>query len=643
MGFSVKKGTQNYFNKTNEIRMKVYQCSCEGKPDNKRSVGKLADYKKMVTRTDCKAMLRVSRERDGPWTICRFYKEHNHELLSPDQSYLLRLARNMSHAKKSILEALNSAGIGVSRAFRYMEKESGGIMNVGFTRKDAYAHMDRIKKKTKVENGDANELLQFFLNKSNSEPLFFWNVQLDDEGRLMNFFFHDSRCAVDYDYFGDVLSVNTTYRTNKYNLVCVPFIGINDHCNIVMFGLSFLSDETTKSFEWLFGTFLESMSGKEPGVIFSDQCQALMNGIDYAFRTSSHRLCQWHINQNAPSHFGSLNGNNEFKKLWHHCMNECENEDEFEQSWQNLIDTYDLCENRWFNSIYNLRRRWSSVFTNSRFSAGLHATSRSEVMNKILKDLCSASGSLYEFVLQYEQVQNDWRTRESTEDALCMNVPGQYVENNPLLMHAAKVFTRNVYKKFESEVAHAINIDIIQKPVDYSVDDLEFQVAANWDLSRTRSVLFNQKMHNTSCTRHLWESQGVLCSHIFQVLMSMNVHRLPHQCILKRWMKDAKLRNFYLTPRETQSNGREAESGMAFVNYIMRLTYDFAQDSKDDPQAKFIIKKHISALCDELCALKGVTPPKNTCSNTKEKIPEARFRNPPNVKTRGLNHFTNCS
>ncbi|XP_057771040.1 protein FAR-RED IMPAIRED RESPONSE 1-like [Salvia miltiorrhiza] len=144
------------------------------------------------------------------------------------------------------------------------------------------------------------------------------------------------------------------------------------------------------------------MNGKQPEVIFSDQCQALMNAIDSQFKGAAHRLCQWHINQNAPSHFRSLNGNSEFKRAWHHCMNWCESEEEFESLWTKMIADHGLAEHRWFASMYRLRQRWASVFTNSRFSAGLHATSRSEVTNRVLKDLSRRSGSLFEFVLNYK-------------------------------------------------------------------------------------------------------------------------------------------------------------------------------------------------------------------------------------------------
>jgi hypothetical protein len=49
---------------------------------------------------------------------------------------------------------------------------------------------------------------------------------------------------LNYDCFGDVLVFDTTYRTNKYNLICASFVGVNHHWQNVMFGCAFLLDET---------------------------------------------------------------------------------------------------------------------------------------------------------------------------------------------------------------------------------------------------------------------------------------------------------------------------------------------------------------------------------------------------------------
>ncbi|KAG8387801.1 hypothetical protein BUALT_Bualt02G0058900 [Buddleja alternifolia] len=307
-GFGVRKGDNCYFTCSSEIRAKDFECSCQGVKDEKRSSERIPIYQKPITRTKCKARLTIARERDGEWKI---------------------ITQHFA-CSKSTLEAMYNAGIPIANAFSYMGKEAQGPQNLGFVRKDAYDHFNRIRRNTKVEDGDAFELLQYFINKLNTEYFFFWNVQLNDDNRIMNFFFRDYRCKVDYECFGDVVSVDTTYRTNKYNLICAPFVGIHHHKQNVMFGLAFMSDETESSFEWLFTTFLKSMYGKEPETVFTDQCQAMMNVVETVFPCAHHRLCQWHINQNAPSYFGSLNGDTRFKQLWHQCMTYCESEEEFE-------------------------------------------------------------------------------------------------------------------------------------------------------------------------------------------------------------------------------------------------------------------------------------------------------------------------
>ncbi|KAH6838048.1 hypothetical protein C2S53_019171 [Perilla frutescens var. hirtella] len=303
VGFSMRKGPQNYFRKSSEVRMKSFLCHCEGKPDCKRSTDRIANYRKQQRRTGCLARLRIIRTLEGPWRVSKFVKGHNHELVDPDQSYLLRSVRNLTAAKANVVEAFQEAGISISQSHRYMAKEAEGVQNVGFTKKDAYDHVRRVKMQSRLPSEDAMALHEYFQKKALVEPGFYWSAMLDNEGRFLNFFIRDTHSTMDYECFGDVLSVDTTFKTNKYDLICAPFVGINHHRSNVLFGIAFMSDETTASFEWLFQMFLDAMQEKEPAIIFFDQCQTLMNAIDCCFHSVSHRLCQWHVNQNAPVHF----------------------------------------------------------------------------------------------------------------------------------------------------------------------------------------------------------------------------------------------------------------------------------------------------------------------------------------------------
>jgi len=96
---------------------------------------------------------------------------------------------------------------------------------------------------------------------------------------------------VDYKLFGDVVSFDTTYRTNKEYRPLAMFVGFNHHREVVIFGAALLYDETIESFEWLFETFFEAMSGKKPNTIFTDQDPAMEKVISLVMPNTYHRLC----------------------------------------------------------------------------------------------------------------------------------------------------------------------------------------------------------------------------------------------------------------------------------------------------------------------------------------------------------------
>ncbi|XP_073152711.1 protein FAR1-RELATED SEQUENCE 5-like [Henckelia pumila] len=605
-GFSVKKGDQRYFPGTSELQAKDFECSCEGGKDEKCSSERIPVYLKPITRTKCKAKLRITRQHGGEWKVGNFVMEHNHEMVAADQRHLLRSSRSISYAQKSTLEAMVNAGISVANAVSYMENEAHGPQNLRFIRKDAYDHIVRIRKHTKVENRDASALLRYFIDKSNSESHFYWNVQLDDDDRIMNFFFRDYRCQVDYEYFGDVLSVDTTYRTNRYNLICAPFVGINHHKQNVMFGLAFMSDETESSFEWLFKTFLDSMNEKQPQTIFTDQCQAMMNAIEKVFSSAHHRLCQWHINQNAPSHLGSLNGDSNFKRMWHNCMSHCESEEDFEAKWRIMIDEYNLSDHKWLNKMYTLRYKWATAFSNHKFSAGLLATSRSEVTNAILKKLGNSAISLYEFVLNYEKIQKKWRENEKVEDTRCLHgKAATMLKNHPLLNCAANVYTLTIFKLFEMELINSLNTTLIKFPSDLSSYFLEFEVKSHGENTRVRTVVFNKETHELRCSCHKFESMGILCKHALKVFDFMNVNVIPESYLKKRWMKNSRNRIFDEVIYSESESGHESE--IVFVNQIMRSTHVLSMRCKAhaDTRNKLIeiidtAKKEIDGLFEDL-------------------------------------------
>jgi hypothetical protein len=47
---------------------------------------------------------------------------------------------------------------------------------------------------------------------------FYFAIDFDDDGRLKNVFWADARSRTAYEDFGDVVTFDTTYLTNKYKM-----------------------------------------------------------------------------------------------------------------------------------------------------------------------------------------------------------------------------------------------------------------------------------------------------------------------------------------------------------------------------------------------------------------------------------------
>lgn len=102
-----------------------------------------------------------------------------------------------------------------------------------------------------------------------------------------------------YGQYGDCVSFDTTYKTNKYDLPFAPFVGMTDHGNTCLFGCAFLGDETTETFKWVFETFRTAMRGKDPISIITDQDSAMRSAIGQVFKITKHRNCLFHIKKIA--------------------------------------------------------------------------------------------------------------------------------------------------------------------------------------------------------------------------------------------------------------------------------------------------------------------------------------------------------
>lgn len=81
---------------------------------------------------------------------------------------------------------------------------------------------------------------------------FWYDIDLDDDGHLRNVFWADASRAA-YDFFRTVVTFDTTYLTNSYDMPSASFVGVKHHGKSILFGCGLLSHEDVDTFVWLFG------------------------------------------------------------------------------------------------------------------------------------------------------------------------------------------------------------------------------------------------------------------------------------------------------------------------------------------------------------------------------------------------------
>ncbi|XP_055960664.1 protein FAR1-RELATED SEQUENCE 5-like [Mercurialis annua] len=291
------------------------------------------------------------------------------------------------------------------------------------------------------------------------------------------------------------------------------------------------------------------MGGRAPKTIITDQDKAMSNAIGKVVPNTSHRLCLWHIAKNAPSHLGSLNSNDEFQRLFHKCLQGCESEVEFQQTWDEMMDK-------------------------DFFSAEIRASQRSESTNHVLNGLSNKTTSLSKFVLAFENHVADWRSAEASLDFDCkQGVPCCVVKTSSILNHAAHIYTIiRIFKMFEQEFLNSVAKT--SEEISYCNNTCTYKVTEQHKKLRTRIVEFNVETLEINCSCKKFEAMGILCSqsHALRVYIIRDMEKIPEKYILNRWSRNAKSRLFDF--KEVDSPTHSAiETESMFRNSMVRSAY----------------------------------------------------------------------
>ncbi|XP_022889249.1 protein FAR1-RELATED SEQUENCE 5-like [Olea europaea var. sylvestris] len=346
------------------LRYITFVCSREGK--RRRNTSSTLKPQPTI-QSGCNARITASSNIYGVWRINTVHLEHNHKT-SPSKSRLYRYNRELSAHVKRRLEVNDIAGIPLHKSYNSTVVEAGGYENMTCIEKDCQNYVEQIRH-LRLGEGDA-VAIQSYISKMQAQCSgFYFSMDLDEELRLKNVFWTDNRSRQAYKEFGDVVTIDTTYLTNNYDMPFAPFVGVNHHGQSTLLGCGLLSNEDTDTFVWLFRTWLECMHTQAPNGIITDQARAMQNVITIVFPNTKHRWCLWHILKKLPEKFGYHVDKGSIFATIHALVYDCQFIEEFDRGWIEMIEKYNLYDNEWLAGLYDNKERWVPWFLKTTFWA----------------------------------------------------------------------------------------------------------------------------------------------------------------------------------------------------------------------------------------------------------------------------------
>lgn len=107
------------------------------------------------------------------------------------------------------------AGVPLHKSCDAIFHENGGAENCMFTDKNMRDHVKKARQ-LNLGEGDAAALMAYFYLMQRASPDFLYSCSFDDDGRFRNVFWAaDSRSRAAFQDFGDVVTFDTTFFTNK--------------------------------------------------------------------------------------------------------------------------------------------------------------------------------------------------------------------------------------------------------------------------------------------------------------------------------------------------------------------------------------------------------------------------------------------
>ncbi|XP_016164230.1 protein FAR1-RELATED SEQUENCE 5-like [Arachis ipaensis] len=551
VGFVTRIRNTNFDKTRKELKVPINQsihCSREG---YRESRVKAAIRVKRITTAGCKARMYVMLDRHNDnWLVTKLELKHTHAC-SAEQAVHYSEYRELTMHAKCVIQNNDEAGIRPNKTYLALANEVGGSSKLGYSEKDVRNYITRNLRCADV-NEDVKEMIRYFMRMRDINPNFFYAVDVDETNKFKSAIWVDARCRASYEYFGDVVSFDTTYRRNKHGLPFASFVGV-----------------ITAS-----PHYLDVLCW----AIITDQCKSIFGAIKNVFPNTRHRWCIWHIMKKIPHKLGGYAKYREIDDKMHGTVWNAHSEASFEKDWCAFVNEFNLQKNKWLSGLYEDRRMWVPIYFQGEFWAGMRSTQRSESMHAFFGGYLHCKSGLVQFVHEYDNVLGNKEQKELEDDAADSKGVVPCSSSSTIERQFQREYTTSKFREVQHEFSK--RGDCIVRGVTQEGDLFRVTVNEQYLLygeprSWKYSVEFDPKTHKIRCECNMFGSRCIICCHCLAVLFYYGVDTVPSCYVIHRWSKNVQRKHTFI--KSSHDKKRSDESHNLFRRLCSHF-YNVAQD-----------------------------------------------------------------
>ncbi|RYR04866.1 hypothetical protein Ahy_B06g084665 [Arachis hypogaea] len=589
-GFSTRVRSTN--RKGNEIKNQLITCSKEGKWKSKISP---TEKTNPTAGLNCPARIYIHTLKDvGAWIISKVVLDHSHPCC-PSKAEMLKQHRELSMSIHHTIENNEEPVSDQAKPTNHLLRLPGDVRNY-ITRE--------VWNVSKQE--DAKEFGKYFLRMKEKNPNFFFELELEEDQSIKLAFWADARSRAAFEYFGDVISFDTTYNTNRYNLVCGSFVGVNHHGQSTLLGCSLMKNEEIESFKWLFQCWLRCMGGNAPKGFLTDQCASMKRALEACMPTTVHRWCIWHIMKKIPRKLNGYKGHADIEQEMSQVVWNSHSKDSFDRNWNDFLLNFGLANNKWLSDLYEDRHIWVPIYLDYHFWAGMRSTQRSESMHSFFNKYITRNSSLIQEQAERESDAADFHT--AIPCATKSSIEAQFQD----------AYTHAKFREVQAQFRGKANCitRLKNSALGYSVYEVGEQDTSS--IFNKFVVTYDSVAAEVKCQCLLFKSRGILCRHALSVLSFEQVSQVSPRYILERWSKKVKRQHTHIKSShdEPLMEPRSKRFDQLELTAILHRAYDNIMAEMESLKAK---RKGTSSLSHEDANLESIN----------------ELQSPPRIRTRG--------